>query len=331
MDIRDIVGEDYHGSPIVLDAIVKADSVINNPNYKTILCSVSGGSDSDLCVALAATLDTSKKVKYAFFNSGLEYQATLDHLNFLEKQWGIEIQRTRPELPIPLAVSKYGQPVISKFVSEALGSLQRHGFNWEDISYEEMIARGYPKGYSAFWTNHYQQREGCEHLPKQFNINYNKLLKEYIMSNPPSFPISEKCCKYVKKRTSSKLIKEFDADVLIMGIRKSESGVRSKSYKSCFMQKGNLNIYLPCFWMKDSDKREMEQLFNITHSRLYTEYGFRRSGCVLCSYNLELEKDMETVKKYEPKLYAAACNVFKEAHEWTIGYHEFKRKMGEKE
>jgi predicted phosphoadenosine phosphosulfate sulfurtransferase len=64
----------------IVDSFAKADSVINNPNYKSILCSVSGGSDSDIMIDLIYRIDRNKKVKYVWFDTGLEYQATKDHL-----------------------------------------------------------------------------------------------------------------------------------------------------------------------------------------------------------------------------------------------------------
>ena len=33
---------------VIIDGLVKAWSIINNPQYSSILCSVSGGSDSDI-------------------------------------------------------------------------------------------------------------------------------------------------------------------------------------------------------------------------------------------------------------------------------------------
>lgn len=45
------------------------------------------------------------------------------------------------EKSIPAAVREYGQPFLSKFVSETIGRLQRHGFNWENENYETLILK----------------------------------------------------------------------------------------------------------------------------------------------------------------------------------------------
>ena len=61
---------------VITDGLVKAWSVINNPQYSSILCSVSGGSDSDIMLDIIWRCDRDKKVTYVWYNTGLEYQAT---------------------------------------------------------------------------------------------------------------------------------------------------------------------------------------------------------------------------------------------------------------
>lgn len=53
--------------------------------HKNILCSVSGGADSDIVVDLLERIGTNGKVTYVFFNTGLEYKATKEHIKNLEK------------------------------------------------------------------------------------------------------------------------------------------------------------------------------------------------------------------------------------------------------
>lgn len=86
---------DTHDDITIVDSFVKANSVINNPCYETILCSISGGSDSDVMLDLIHRVDLNKKVKYVWFNTGLEYQATKEHLDYLEQKYNITIERER--------------------------------------------------------------------------------------------------------------------------------------------------------------------------------------------------------------------------------------------
>lgn len=77
----------------VLDNFIKAYHYINRPDFKTVLCSISGGSDSDIMLDIVYKVDKDKKVKYVWFDTGLEYQATKDHLDYLEQKYNIKIER----------------------------------------------------------------------------------------------------------------------------------------------------------------------------------------------------------------------------------------------
>ena len=128
-------------SLMVVDSLTKAHSVYSKP-YKKILVTVSGGSDSDLVVDICKKFDPySTKTVYVWVNPGLEYKATKEHLDYLEERYGIKIERVRPKMPIPLAVREYGQPFLSKLVSEFMYRLQLHDFKWEDEPYEVLIKK----------------------------------------------------------------------------------------------------------------------------------------------------------------------------------------------
>ena len=85
----------------IFDSLVKADSVINNPKYKSIICSISGGADSDVMMDLIYKVDTDKKVKYVFIDTGLEYEATKKQIKYLEEKYNVEIIKEKAIKPIP--------------------------------------------------------------------------------------------------------------------------------------------------------------------------------------------------------------------------------------
>ena len=102
---------------------------------------------------------------------------------------------------------------------------------------------------------------------KSYNISWNKWLKEFLIENPPTFSISNVCCKYAKKDVAHKLIDDFGFDLNVVGVRKAEGGVRAGAYKSCFDEngkgkKGTYDNYRPLFWYKDSDKQEYDENYN---------------------------------------------------------------------
>ena len=313
---------------VIGDNLVKAWSIINNPNINKIVCSISGGSDSDIVLDICCRCDKDKKIEYVFFGTGLEYQATKDHLLFLEDKYGIKIhvyEAWKYGKTIPTCCKEYGQPFLSKKISDNIMRLQAHDFKFEDKPFEELILE-YPKCKSAlrWWCNEWGDGSS-------FNISRNKYLKEFMVENPPDFMISNKCCTYAKKNIAHHVKDEYDSDLSIYGVRKAEGGARAQAYKNCYTCDDNKHEYRPIFWYKDSDKRCYEEFYGIIHSKCYTEYGLTRTGCVGCPYGLRLEQELAVVKEFEPKLYKAVCNVFKDSYEYTRKYKQFrKQKEGKK-
>lgn len=302
----------------ILDNLVIAWSKINSPKYKKIVCAISGGSDSDIMLDIVWRCDKDDKVDYVWFDTGLEYQATKDHLKYLEKKYKIEIRKIKPKLAIPLSCKKYGQPFISKNTSEYMMRLQRHNFQWKDSEFDTLYQK-YPKCKSAlqWWCN--------TNLTDNFNIRRNKSLKEFIIQNNPTFKISNKCCLYAKKNLIHDLLNKEDYDLNIFGVRKSEGGARTIAYKNCFDEGEKYDNYRPLFWYKESDKVDYESAYGIVHSRCYTEYGLKRTGCVGCPYGRDYEEELRVIQTYEPKLYKAVVNIFGESYDYTRKYREYRK------
>ena len=211
--------------------------------------------------------------------------------------------------------------------------LQAHGFKWEDKPLQELLAE-YPNCKTAlqWWSNAYYSDEKGEVKMSRFSIGQNKWLKEFIMQNPPDFPISNKCCEYSKKKPAKLFIKEHDADLDITGIRKAEGGIRSANFKTCFSpsKSKGCDTYRPVFWYTDHDKKVYEEHFGVTHSRCYTEYGLKRTGCVGCPFSPRISEELAVIREHEPKLYRAAMFVFGKSYEYTKKYREFQKMMNQK-
>ena len=222
-------------------------------------------------------------------------------------------------MPIPLAVHKYGQPFLSKMVSEFMYRLQKHGFQWEDEPYEVLIKR-YPKCKSAleWWCD----KKGAKSM---FTINRNRYLKEFIMSNPPTFRISNKCCQKSKKDPIHDIIALYNADLDIVGVRKYEGGARG-AIQGCFTASANKNdVYRPIFWYQKEDKKAYENAHHICHSECYSKYGLSRTGCVGCPFGRDFEEELRICDTYEPELARAVRTVFAESYAYTRKYQAFVR------
>lgn len=98
--------------------------------YPNAICSYSGGSDSDIMIDL---IERTRKmfnlppIKYVFFNTGLEMNATKRHVKETAKKYGVEIEEVRPKVNIVKASREYGIPFMSKHFSQALGEWQKKG------------------------------------------------------------------------------------------------------------------------------------------------------------------------------------------------------------
>jgi 3'-phosphoadenosine 5'-phosphosulfate sulfotransferase (PAPS reductase)/FAD synthetase len=87
----------------ILDSYSKAYSILCTHKYKKVLCSVSGGADSDLILDICARLDIDKIIDYVWFDTGVEFNATKEHLKYLESRYNITIRRERQKTSVPLA------------------------------------------------------------------------------------------------------------------------------------------------------------------------------------------------------------------------------------
>lgn len=322
-DVMELLA-DCPKNQVIGDNLVRAWSKINSVKYKVILCSISGGSDSDVMLDICYRCDKDNKVNYIWFDTGLEYRATKDHLKYLEEKYDIKFTVYKAAKAIPTCCKEYGQPFLSKQVSEFISRLQKHDFQWEDKSFEELY-KEYPKCKSAleWWC-------GKKGKNSRFGIDRNKYLKKFLVANPPDFKISNKCCYYAKKLVSKHAKQDFNCDLSIIGVRKSEGGVRASAYKSCFTcNNDTADEYRPLFWYKNTDKEEYDEHYGIVHSKCYTEYGLSRTGCAGCPFGRNFEYELEVIKKYEPKLYVAVNNIFGKSYEYTRKYREFCKIMDE--
>lgn len=310
----------------IQDAIFKANNHIEFDGEK-ILCAVSGGSDSDIMVDLFHKLDEEKKIVYVWCDTGLEYEATKRHLKELEEKYNIEIIPLKAKVPIPLAVRKYGVPFLSKQVSEYIMRLQKHGFQWEDEPFD-VLYKKYPqcKGALRWWCNDFGENS-------KFNIAYNPYLKEFMIQNPPDFPMSSKCCYFAKKSPVNTYVANNNFDLVCTGVRKAERGIRSSAYKSCFTPSldsaDGVAQYRPLFWFTKESKECYKRSHNITYSDCYEVWGLDRTGCAACPFGKNFEFELDCIEKYEPKLFKAVWKIFGKSYEYTRQYREFQRKMRE--
>lgn len=290
--------------------------------------SISGGADSDVMLDMIMALAPDKnypfnEIHYVWFDTGIEYAATKRHLKDLEEKYGITIERRRANTPVPLGCKMWGQPFMSKQISQYIGRLQAHNFKWEDEPFDALYAR-YPNCKAAlrWWCNEFG-------VGSQMNIEKCRLLKEFMIANPPDFPISDRCCKGAKKDVAHDFMREIKATINLVGIRKAEGGARSTAYNSCFSEppgRGQAAQFRPLFFITDQEKELYCERMGVTHSELYEKHGFLRTGCACCPFGSRFEQELQAADQLDPGLARAARNIFGAAYEYTRAYRQFKAK-----
>lgn len=310
------------------------------------ICSYSGGADSDIMIDL---IEQTRKifnlppVKYVFFNTGLEMQATKDHVRRTAEKYGVEIQEVRPKVNIVQATRKYGLPFVSKIMSAGLSEWQNKEIpltiaqEYEEA--EDKIAKRaelkarYPKCESVINFLCCCNSAGEPRPNIQLVINSSKYMRDFIAENPPTFKISAKCCDYCKKQIAHKVQKDYD--MVITGERRDEGGMRSVPRKDnttlCFTETSSGQYRLrPLYYVSDKDKAWYKEYYNIKYSDAYEVYGLTRTGCCGCPISYKAVEDLEKIGKYEPNVVKAAWNIFGDSYRYRKAYNDYKEERKKK-
>lgn len=246
---------------------------VNILGLDNVYVSTSGGKDSACLSRLCKNIYPD--VKHIMFNTGLEYQVTID----LAKQQGAEI--------IPPKVS------------------------WVKFCEEQ----GYPvggKGISRRIHDANNTLLGCAISLFSKNYGLPNIWLHFLNPNFVDFPISNKCCDEFKKKPSH-LLNKVNLNPII-GTRISESRERSSAWKKSGCNSYSLDykhgVSKPISLWCDDDVEQYIQDENVGLSMLYTQYEQKRTGCVNCPYGAHIVKQgevdesrFEVLKKLEPKRY----------------------------
>ena len=334
---------DYE-APAKFQAIetIIAKRLIEHPNAT---CSYSGGSDSDILLDLVerARRDYNlPPIHYAFFNTGLEMEATKRHVKETAEKYGVVIQTYRPKKNVVLATREYGQPFVSKIMSSGLETVQKKGLplsihdeydEAEDkAAKRQELRERYPHAEQGINFLCCCNSKGEPRPNIQLVINSSAYMLDFIKENPLNFKVSNKCCDICKKQVAHSLQKNYE--MVITGERRDEGGMRSVPRKDstsmCFTETADGTYRLrPLYYVSDEDKAWYKQYYNIRYSDAYEVYGLTRTGCCGCAISSKAVEDLERIRPYEPNLVKAAWNVFGDSYRYRQRYNEYRAKRNE--
>ena len=315
--------------------------------HPNAMCSYSGGSDSDIMLHMIETVRkifNLPPIKYYFFETGLEMEATRRHVRETAELYGVEIQTVRPKKNIVQATREYGQPFVSKIMSAGLEAVQKKNIPLT-------IADEYDQaGDKAEKRKELKSRyPGCEQAinflcccnsagePRpniQLVINSSKYMLDFIKENPIPFRISNHCCDICKKQPAHAIEKQFD--MVITGERRDEGGMRSvpraDSSTMCFTETAAGKFRLrPLYYVSDADKQWYKDYYGIRYSDAYEVYGLKRTGCCGCAISARAVADLELIRPYEPNVVKAAWAIFGDSYRYRAKYNEYKAMRREQE
>ncbi len=316
--------------------------------HPNAICSYSGGSDSDIMIdmierARALIPGYLEPVKYVFFNTGLEMQATKDHVKATAEKYGVEIEECRPKINIVKSAREHGIPFVSKIMSGGLEEWQKKHIPLsiadEYAQAEDKPAKRqelkdrYPKCQSVINFLCCCNSAGEPRPDIQLVINSSKYMLDFIREYPPDFKVSAKCCDYCKKQLAHSIQKPYD--MIITGERRDEGGMRSvprseqwnETNTMCFAETSDRKFrFRPLYYVSDKDKAWYKDYYGIKYSDAYEVYGLTRTGCCGCPISYKAVDDLELIRPYEPNVVKAAWAIFGKSYEYRMKYNEYKAK-----
>lgn len=255
-------------------------------NNGKVYVSFSGGKDSTVLLHIARRCFPD--IQAVFIDTGLEYPELREFVKTISN-----VTWLKPEMNFRKVIETYGYPLISKEVSQKI--------------YE---ARQKPDGAVAARFD-----KNSEHN-KKYGNRYSMV--KWIWLRDSDIPISDRCCKVMKKKPAHKYEKETGNKPIIATMA-CESALR----KTKWLQQGcnAFDVVRPmstpmAFWT-EQDVLEYIKRFNIPYASVYGDIlqdkngkwyttGCERSGCVFCAYGVHLEKEpnrFQKLKQTHPKLW----------------------------
>lgn len=288
----------------ILNAMHRIEDLYNDSDGKCFV-SFSGGKDSTVLLALIKMCEDvltvpPNGIKAVFFQTGIELGITNDFVKWVKENYYPNLDIIRPEKTFDWIIRNKGKPIKSKMKS---GYLER----WHRGSRTRTVVQNLVYGLS----NQGKRAARTALADKDFHMIHDDF----------SIKISGNCCKYMKKMPSKKYAKEHEMKGIMTGLRSGEGGARDLNARVrkaeghiCTFVRDGIIHKMPIIDWSDGDIEEFIEKYHVPLSRAYTEFGFRRTGCMCCPFSLQLDKDLEYLFYHEPNRYKAAMHWLKDVY-----------------
>lgn len=300
--------------------------------------SFSGGKDSTVLLALIKMCEEiytipENAIPAVFSNTGIELGITYDFVERVKKEYYPNVVVIHPVKPFSWVIEHEGKPLKSKMKSKDLRQYH-YGKRSEPLLLLLLLGQS-----------------GTGKLSSKHRLGDKDLHMVH-----DDFPIkpSNKCCDWMKKKPFEHYAKESGMLGNMQGIRIAEGGARemgamerlNKGGKICTWVKHGVIQKAPIIDWSDEDVNEFVKAYNVPLSKAYTEYGFRRTGCMACPFAKRVDNDLKYLYFHEPNRYKASMFWLKDVYiaqdvrlpfdedyerererEWRLRYEPMRQEM----
>ena len=259
-----------------------------------VYISFSGGKDSTVLLDLARRIYPD--IEAVFSNTGLEYPEIVEFVKTFDN-----VTIVKPKMSFREVLDKYGYPVISKEIAEAIYGARK----------------GQPNRLKKI-NGLLVDKDGNKTL-------YNADKYKWLMDAP--FKISEYCCHVMKKQPFKRYEKSTGKHPIV-GSMTDESRLRQQNWfrYGCNSFDGRIMSAPMSFWT-EQDVLQYLKRTEIPYCKIYGDIvpkgcigqmsmdgvdtllmttGAKRTGCMFCMFGVHLEGEpnrFQMMKKTHPKLY----------------------------
>lgn len=262
----------------------------NHYNGK-VYVSFSGGKDSTVLLHIARSLFPDIKAMYV--DTGLEYPEIKEFVKTFDN-----VDIVRPKMSFKEVIDKYGYPVISKEVSQCI--------------YE---GRGKPLSLQA------QRFDATSAKAQSYGGRYSLARYKYLLES--KIPISDRCCKVMKKDPAKKYEKQTGLFPMVATMA-NESRLRESEWikRGCNAFDTKRPISKPISFWTEQDVLQYIKLKKLPIASVYGRIesdnqgrlqttGCSRTGCVFCLFGLRQDKPQNRIQRLaitHPKLHNYCIN-----------------------
>lgn len=252
-------------------------------NRKKYYLSYSGGKDSHFLYWFIKEYLHDNEIEIVGVNTYMEHQEILARI-----QKNCDIVLLPKMKPFEIK-EKYGSPCFSKWQDDMIHRYQ----NGSRRPYLIEVITGINKDTGKVVTGRFK---------------LNKTAKKIVL-NDTLHKVSPKCCEYLKKRPIKDYEKESGRKA-ILGVRGTESALRSTQYKSCFTKDKK---FTPLHDLSDELLNAIYKKYKIELPEIYNYIN--RTGCMGCPYGSHrgnTQKELALLNDNQRKF---VINLFKESYD----------------